>query len=261
MSKKENLEGRRVLVVGASSGLGAETAKAAATAGADVAVSARRRTMLDAVVAEMGRGHAIAADATIQADARRVVDTAVEKMGGLDLVIYVAGYGVLQPLAQTDPETWMPVYAVNVVGANMIAGAAVPHLTREGIVAFVSSRTVYDNNAYFASYGASKAALDYCIRTWRVEHPDRRFVRVMMGNCAPTEFANHMRPELLTGALAKWDEQAVPGGVMAAGDVAAAMVESLGVALDHPELDMSELRYDARTDGGVPVSKMNPTEM
>lgn len=256
-----NLEGRKVLVVGASSGLGAATARAAAAAGADVVVSARRQAMLDEVVAEMGRGHAIAGDATVQADAKRVVDTAVEKLGGLDLVVYVAGYGVLQPLAETDPETWMPVYAVNVVGANMIAGAAIPHLSREGMVAFVSSRTVEDNNAYFASYGASKAALDYCIRTWGIEHPDRRFVRVMMGNCAPTEFANHMRPQLLTDALAKWDQQGVPGGVMAADDVAAAMIESLGVGLAHPELDMSELRYDARTDGGEPVSKMNPTKM
>ena len=93
----------------------------------------------------------------------------------------------------------------------------------------------------------SKAALDQCIRAWRVEHPDRRFVRVVMGNCQPTEFGEHMGDELLGEAITRWAEQAIPGGLMHVDDVGRALASSLAVALDHPEIDSSELKLDART--------------
>lgn len=214
--------------------------------------------MLRDLVATMGDGHAIPGDATKPEDARRVVDAATAAMGGLDLVVYAAGYGVLQPLAACDPETWQSVYAVNVLGANLIAGAAIRHLGREGIMAFISSRTVDDKNTYFGSYGASKAALEHCIHTWRLEHPERRFVRVMMGNCAPTEFANHMGAELFETALTSWQRHGVPGGVMQSDDVGRAMIESFAVGLAHPDIDMSELRLDARRDQGIELADLEP---
>ena len=247
MGENHMMSGRRVLVVGASSGIGAAVAKAVVAASGDVAVSARRDDLLDALVAEMGGGHAIAGDATVVDDAKRVAASAAAAMGGLDLVVYVAGYGVLQPLRDTDPDTWADVYAVNVIGANLAAAAALDHLSDGGVVAFVSSRTVEDANAIFASYSASKAALDQCIRTWRVEHPEFRFVRVVMGNCQPTDFVNQMGMDLLGEALEQWQKQAIPGGMMHVDDVAVAMVRSLAVALDHPHIDASELKFDART--------------
>lgn len=246
MSDNRQLAKKRVLVVGASSGIGAASAKAAAKIGAEVAVSARRADSLEAVVAEMGGGHAFAEDATDPDAARRVVDGAAAAMGGLDLVIYAAGYGVLQPLIECEPETWASIYAVNVIGANLIAGAAIPHLSRDGVVAFLSSRVVEDASAFFSSYSASKAALDQCIRSWRVEHPERRFVRVVMGNCQPTEFANHMNIDLIGDALAFWEKQGIPGGLMHVDDVGRALVSSLAVALSHPDIDLPELKLDAR---------------
>lgn len=241
------LNGRNVLVVGASSGIGAEFAKAVVQFGGNVAVSARRADKLDELVAEMGAGHAIAGDATSRDDAMRVAAEASAAMGGLDLMVYVAGYGVLQPLMDTDPETWQGVYAVNVIGANLAAAAAVSNMDKDGIVVFVSSRTVEDANAMFASYSASKAAQDQCLRTWRVEHPDRRFIRVVMGNTQPTEFANHMNVDLIGDALVAWDAQRVPGGMMETSDVGLAMAKALAVALDHPEINNSEIKLDART--------------
>lgn len=240
------LVGRRVLVVGASSGIGAAVAAAAARAGGAVAISARREDKLAEVVAGMPGGCAIVGDATDPDDARRVVAEAAQQLGGLDLVVYAAGYGVLQPLAETDPATWTAVYEVNVVGANLIAAAAIEHLGRTGVMAFISSRTVQDANAHFASYSASKAALDQCIRTWRVEHPNSRFVRVVMGNCQPTEFANHMGLDMLGPALEAWERQGVPGGMMDVDDVGESLVKALGLRLDHPDIDSSELKLDAR---------------
>jgi len=237
-----------VLVVGASSGIGAALAKAVVATGGQVAVSARRSDRLDELVAEMGGGHALPGDATDPGDARRVADAAAEAMGGLDLMVYVAGYGVLQPLVETDPDTWTDVFRVNVVGANLAAAAALDHLSPDGIAAFVSSRTVDDANPLFATYSVTKAALDQSIRVWRNEHPDRRFVRIVMGNTAPTEFADHMRPERLGEALEAWQGLGIPGGIMDVDDVGRALAESLAVAFDHPGIDSSEIRFDARPD-------------
>ena len=241
------LDGRRVLVVGASSGIGAAAARAVAARGGSVTVSARRRERLEALVAELGTGHAVVGDTTVAVDARRVAAEAAAAMGGLDLMAYVAGYGVLQSLKATDPDVWTDVFGVNVVGANLAAAAALDHMDRTGLIAFVSSRTVEDANALFGTYGASKAALDQCIRVWRAEHPDRRFMRVVMGNTAPTEFSDHMNRNLLGEAMEAWERQAVPGGMMHVDDVGAALAEAFAVALDHPDIDFPELKLDART--------------
>lgn len=239
--------GRRVLVVGASSGIGAALARAVVSRGGSVTVSARRQDRLEALVEEMGAGYVAAGDTTVPDDARRVARAADEAMGGLDLMVYMAGYGVLQPLRGTGPDIWSDVYRVNVVGANLAAAAALEHMDRGGLIAFVSSRTVADANALFASYSASKAALDQCIRVWRVEHPEHRFMRVVMGNTVPTEFGDHMNLDLLGEAMEAWERQAVPGGLMHVDDVGAVLAEALAVALDHPDIDFGELKLDART--------------
>jgi NAD(P)-dependent dehydrogenase (short-subunit alcohol dehydrogenase family) len=243
-----DMNDRRVLVVGASSGIGAATAKAVVAAGGDVTVSARREDALRELVSDMGAGHVAAGDASVRADAERVAAEAATAMGGLDLMVYVAGYGPLQKIADCDVDLWADVYRVNVGGANLAASAALQHMDRDGICAFVSSRTVEDANPFFGAYSASKAALDQCIRIWRLEHRDRRFVRIVMGNTGPTDFANNMGDmELLGEALEEWGRHAIPGGMMDVDDVGAAMVESLAVALAHPEIDASELKLDART--------------
>jgi len=57
-----------------------------------------------------------------------------------------------------------------------------------------------------------------------------------------------MRPELLGSALETWERQAIPGGLMDVDDVATALARALGLALDHPEVDSPELKFDARID-------------
>jgi NAD(P)-dependent dehydrogenase (short-subunit alcohol dehydrogenase family) len=235
-----------VLVVGASSGIGAAFAKRVVRAGGRVTVSARRHAKLEAVIADAGGGHIAPGDATNRDDARRIAATANDAMGGIDLVVYAAGYGFLQRIEDTDPDAWVDIFRVNVLGANLVAAAALEYMDRNGVCAFLSTRAIDDVNAYFAPYTATKAALDQCIRAWRVEHPDRRFVRVVVGNCQPTEFGEHMGMELLGAAIEAWGEQRIPGGMMHVDDVAAALSRALAVALDHPDIDASELRLDAR---------------
>lgn len=245
-----SIHGRRVLIVGASSGIGAAAARAARRAGAEIAISARRLDQLEALAEDIGGAVVLAGDASEPESAKAIVGSAAEALSGLDLVLYVAGFGVLQPLAECDPATWHSIYGVNVIGANLIAGEAIDHLGADGIMAFVSSRTVEDANGLFCAYAASKAALDLCIRTWRVEHPDRRFVRIVMGNCQPTEFSNHMDLDLIGDALTLWQKQGIPGGFMHVDDVGESLIETLAVSLDHPQIDSSEIKFDARPEHG-----------
>ncbi len=254
------LAGAKLLVVGASSGIGAGFARAAAENGAQVVVSARRVEQLELLASEINeaavptddgneRGviaYAVPGDTTIPEEAARVARTAAELMGGLDLMVYVAGYGVLQRISEVDPDTWQGVFGVNVIGANVAAGAALREMDDDGIIAFVSSRTVIDASAMFGSYSSTKAALEQSIKTWRVEYPQRRFVRIVMGNTQPSEFHEHMGLDLMTEAILRWGDQALPSGMMHTREVGSAMAESLGVMLRHRGIDSSELQFDAR---------------
>lgn len=242
-----SLAGRRVVIVGASSGIGAALALASLHRGARVVASARRADRLDELVAGHEHGHGIAADATDPAAVRTLFDQAVAELGGVDLVVYVAGVGILQRLAETDPEAWHQAFAVNVIGANLVAATALDHLDADGAVAFISSRTIEDVNAYFSMYASTKAAMDQCIKHWRVEHPDRRFIRVTMGNVFPTEFSNHMG-DLLGEALGRWGEQGIKTieETMETEAVGHALADAFAAVLDHPEIASSELRFDAR---------------
>ncbi len=248
MTRPPALVDRRVLVVGASSGIGAAFASAAIGDGARVAVAARREDRLRALVSEAGAGTVVAGDATDREDAGRICDQAAETLGGLDVVLYVAGIGPLNPLAEFDPETWRRAFDVNVVGANLIGAAALPHMDPDGIIGFVSTRAVGDVSWGFGAYTATKAALDQSILAWRIEHPERRFVRVVVGNTHPTEFAHHMNDEWIGPAMKRWERQGIPGGLMGTVDVGLALADKFGVILAHPEIDSREIRFDARLD-------------
>jgi len=131
------LEGRRVLVTGASSGIGEGAARAAAAAGARVALLARREPAVRALAEELG-GVAVPADVTDLSAAAAAVDAAAAALGGLDAVVNAAG--AMRPglVADTDPEAWRAMYDVNVVGLLGVAHAAIPHLRRGTAPAIVN---------------------------------------------------------------------------------------------------------------------------
>lgn len=248
MAHSTPLADRRVLIVGASSGIGAALARAAIVDGAQVVVTARREERLHQLCEEAGGGTVVAGDATEAADARRICDSATAQLGNLDLVLYVPGVGPLNPLEHFDADTWRRAFDVNVVGANLICTAALPHLHPDGIVGFVSTRAVGDVNWGFGAYTVTKAALDQAILAWRVEHPERRFCRVVIGNTQPTEFAHHMNAEWIGPAIQRWEKQGIPGGMMGTDDVGRTLADTFGVMLEHPEIDSREIRLDARLE-------------
>jgi NAD(P)-dependent dehydrogenase (short-subunit alcohol dehydrogenase family) len=206
-----DLSGQRVLVVGASSGLGREIARQAAAAGARVACAARRRDRLAEVIATSpGRSIAVACDVTRPDDCARAVAETVAALGGLDALVYTAAVSALGLLEDASAEEWNRTLQTNLVGAALIARAAVPHLrASRGRAVFLSSYAVRQCMIGMSLYRVSKLALDGLIQCLRDEHRDVDFIRAMIGNTAGTEFGVGWDPEGVAKIMAIWRERNV----------------------------------------------------
>ena len=239
---------RSVLVVGASSGIGRAVAQHAMALGADVCVAARREASLIDLCVEAGGGTHVVGDVTDPGACRRIVDAAVEQLGGLDVVVYSAGGAVLGPIGDADARQWAADYAVNVIGATQITAAALPHLHPDGLVAFVSSETTSEPRWGMSSYIASKAALDASIRSWRLEHPERRFTRIVMGATMPTDFAVGFDHQILTTSLHRWRAAGISSTMMATDHVGRQLAGFLALLMTQPELDVPDITLAPRGD-------------
>ncbi len=229
MTEGASIEGRRLLVVGATSGVGRAIAATAAAAGARVVAVGRRADRLDELVAQSD-GHLVGvrADVRVDDDCRRMVDEAVAALGGLDALVYATGMSPLGRLVDTTADEWHAVLETNVVGAALVCRYAIPHLDASGGRAlFLSSVSVEDPRPFLVPYGASKAALDSLIRGWRNEHPDLCFTRVVIGGTA-TEFASGWDPARMAELTeARVDRGLVKTTVMTADEVAAQVLDAL----------------------------------
>ena len=226
------LTGRRVVVVGASSGIGEAVAVQAATAGARVVVAARRLERLEAVVERCGDGAAaVACDVRDPASCDALIAQSVDHLGGLDAVIYSTAIDPLARLVDTDAELWADVLTTNVVGASLVCRAAVPHLTATtGRYVFVSATSVGRPLPGMGAYETSKAALEELARAWRGEHPEIGFSTVAVGNTLGTEVTARWDPKLLGELGAVWAQRGYvddngPGAMTV--DAAAAAVLSV----------------------------------
>jgi NAD(P)-dependent dehydrogenase (short-subunit alcohol dehydrogenase family) len=160
---------RRVLVTGASRGIGREIARTFADAGDRVAVHhGSSADLAEQVRAGLpGDGHVV-----VQADmgdpeaVRRAVDTAAERLGGLDVLVNNAGVFLAHPPLSTSYADWQAAWtrtlATNLSGAANAAFCAVPHLVAAGggAIVNVSSRGAFRGEPDCPAYGASKAGLN-----------------------------------------------------------------------------------------------------
>lgn len=130
------LTGAVAIVTGASSGIGAATARRLAAEGATVALVARRKERLDALVTEIeaagGAAFAVASDISDRAQAEAAVQEVVKQFGRVDVLINNAGLMLLGPIVGADVEDWERMLAVNVQGLLYMTHAALPHLLAAG---------------------------------------------------------------------------------------------------------------------------------
>ncbi len=167
-----------VVVSGASRGIGAAAARILAEMGAAVVVTARSAVPLDALVSEIraagGQAFAIAGDIADPNTAQRCIQAAMDNFGRLDAVVNNAA--IIEPiarLAEVDAEGWQRLFDVNVLGAVLLAQAALPQLReRGGRVINVSSGAAVHPIRSWGAYCASKAALNMFNAALAAEEPE-----------------------------------------------------------------------------------------
>lgn len=177
VSSPSPLNGKTVLITGASRGIGAATAVACAKAGAkSVVLLARTISGLeetDDKVKQAG-GHAI----LMPVDLRKLNDldalgpTLLQHTGGIDgVVLNAAMLGVLGPLAHSDPKIWTRLFEINVHANMRLIRTLDPLLRRSdaGRLVAVSSARAQNPQAYWSGYSASKAALESMIECYQAE--------------------------------------------------------------------------------------------
>jgi NADP-dependent 3-hydroxy acid dehydrogenase YdfG len=204
------LEGTTALVTGASSGIGAATARALAAEGATVAVAARRRDRLEQLAEELRGGGAevlvLAADVTAEEQARAAVEQTVAEFGRLDTLVNNAGVMLLGPVVGAPVEEWERMVQLNVLGLLYCSHAALPHLLQAAedsprrVADLVNISSVAGRVARNGSgvYNATKHAVGAFSEALRQEVTGRHVrVSLVEPGAVDTELAGHNRPEVM----------------------------------------------------------------
>lgn len=190
------------LVTGASSGIGAATARELAGEGASVALAARREGRLESLASEIeddgGEALVVPTDATEESQVREMVDTTVEELGGLDVLVNNAGVMLLEPVAEADPDDWQQMLELNVHGLMVASQAALEVMQEEGEGDIVNLSSVAGRKAYAGSsgYNASKFGVTAFSEALREEVVDSDIrVTTIEPGVVDTELADHIPDE------------------------------------------------------------------
>ncbi len=159
----QNIDGKVVVITGASSGLGEATARHLAAAGAKLVLGARRLDRLQALADELSldRGAVVATDVTKREQVKHLVDAAVAAHGRIDVIVNNAGLMPHSPLERGKVDDWDRMIDVNLKGVLYGIAAALPHMIRQkgGHVINVSSVAGHKVRPGSAVYAATKAAV------------------------------------------------------------------------------------------------------
>lgn len=162
-----SLHGKVAIITGASSGIGRATARLFARERASVVLNARGVDALESVAEEIrrdgGQAAAIPGDVTLADTHVRLVETALERFGRLDIAINNAGtVGQIAPLADLDPDSWHAVLSGNLTSAFLAARVQIPAMLEGGGGALVFVSSFVGTSVGLpgmAAYGAAKAGL------------------------------------------------------------------------------------------------------
>lgn len=161
-----NLAGRRVLITGASSGIGEATASALAARGATLCVVARRggrlRRLRDELRAAGVTVVECVVDLTDEGAADAAVQTCIDGLGGLDILINNAGRGAYLPMLDVSPAAARDMFELNVIVPLRLMQTAVPHMGSAGggLIVNIGSNAARMGRPNVGVYAASKAALE-----------------------------------------------------------------------------------------------------
>ncbi len=193
-----DINGAVVLVTGASSGIGAATARAASRAGGRVVLAARREDRIRQLADELGEAVPVRCDVTDAGQVEKAVTTATDAFGRIDVLCNVAGQGLHAPLEQIDPDDFRAVLDLNLVAPLVTMQAVIPIMREQGAgsIVNVSSGITFSALPGSAAYGASKAGLNKLSAVARAEFAAAGVVvSTMYPFITDTEFIESLRGE------------------------------------------------------------------
>lgn len=188
----------RLLVVGASKGIGRLFAEVALASGHKVVIAARN--MSD----PPSGAHSLICDVRDAESCEQLVNDALAFLGGLDGLVYAAGISPLSPLREATAKLWNDVFNTNIIGAATIIRFAIDELVvNRGRLIFVSSTMVGNPWPGLIPYSSSRAALEELANGLRVEYPSLRVTTVTIGPTR-TGFESNWDPDILEAAVHTW---------------------------------------------------------
>lgn len=166
------VNGKVVFITGAARGVGADVARRLRRKGATLVLTDIDADPLAELAAELGTDHVLTAVADVRnLDAMQAVaQQALERFGGIDVVVANAGIASYGSLLQVDPEAFKRLLDINVLGVFHTVRATLPSvIDRRGYVLIVSSFAAYTAGPGLAAYHASKAAVEHFANALRIE--------------------------------------------------------------------------------------------
>jgi NAD(P)-dependent dehydrogenase (short-subunit alcohol dehydrogenase family) len=172
------MQDKVIVVTGASQGLGKALALAFAEAGAKLVVNSRSEESIAPIAQEAetlgAEVLAVAADISDGADARRLIDAAVDRFGGIDVLINNAG--VLGPrvaIEEYPEDEWRKVIDANLTGPYLVSRAAIPHFSEGASVINLVSGVSVDGRPEWGAYSVSKFGIEGLTQILAAELQDR----------------------------------------------------------------------------------------
>jgi NAD(P)-dependent dehydrogenase (short-subunit alcohol dehydrogenase family) len=235
-----------VAVVGASSGIGRDTALKMAEKGAKVVVAARSKEGLATLVEEIyqkgGEAIAVPADVADFNQVKEIADKAVERFGRLDTWVHLAATSVFATFDNVTPEEFKRVIEVNLLGQAYGAMAALPHLKREGRGALIHISSMESRRSlpYQSAYSSSKHGMTGFLDALRIELKHEGYpisVTNIMPGVINTPFYNKGKTKLgvkPTGIPPYYDASLVTDAILYAAEnpIRDYIVSDVGRALD-----------------------------
>lgn len=238
-----NIEGKIVVITGASSGLGEATARLLSAQGASVVLGARRIDRLQSLADELngngGKALAVTTDVTDYDQVKRLVDAAVQTYGRIDVMINNAGLMPRAPLERLKIDEWNRTIDVNIKGVLYGIAAALPYMKEQkaGHIINVSSVAGHKVGPENAVYAASKHAVRVISEGLRQEvKPYNIRTTVISPGAIATELPNSISdPDIAEGIQKFYDEIAIPANSFA---------RAVVFAMSQPEdVDVNEILF------------------
>ena len=238
-----NIEGKVVVITGASSGLGEATARLLSSQGASVVLGARRvdrlKSLADELTQKGGKALAVATDVTNSDQVKSLVAASVQKFGRIDVMINNAGLMPLSLLERFKIDDWNRMIDVNIKGVLYGIAAALPHMKKQksGHIINVSSVAGHEVRPGSVVYSATKHAVRVISEGLRQEvKPYNIRTTVISPGAVATELPNSItEPDVAENTQKFYEEFAIP---------AESFAQAVLYAMSQPdEVDINEILF------------------